>query len=336
MRKNLIWPGVGFLILYYLLRVAYRLPVLIHHSGIGRYGWLHGSLYGVLPRLIDLGIGFAFVLIPYLVLSDYYPTRKWGRAILLLLVMLPTVYGIGFWWSTHHFGRIRLRDHFNAYIFFYGVYVLYGAIAFFIQYTRQKEREQQELLLLNQQAELSFLRSQINPHFLFNNLNTIYTLVYYKNEQALPAIAGLSDILRFMLYDSSEFVSLEKELAYLEKYIDLQRLRFEGDSPVKMECSRETHQWQVPPLLFLPIIENAFKHGVIDNGNKIFVRLDVGPDQLSFYCYNRRGDRSTDGTGGVGLGNIRRRLALLYPGRHSFRVDEGKEDFTVNLQLQHG
>jgi two-component system LytT family sensor kinase len=121
--------------------------------------------------------------------------------------------------------------------------------------------QQVQLQLQNRQTELSFLRSQVNPHFLFNNLNNIYALVYEQSSQALPAIAGLSELLRYMLYNTSETVLLSTELNYIEKYIELQQLRFERPSLISANQNCSDENSKIPPLLLIPFIENAFKHG---------------------------------------------------------------------------
>ena len=149
--------------------------------------------------------------------------------------------------------------------FISSIFIIYGIVFYFIRYSYYKELQQRELLLQNRQSELSFLRSQINPHFLFNSLNNIYSLAYQQSERVLPAIAGLSDLLRYMLYDANEKVPLEKELEYIRKYIDLQRLRFE--QPVKAEfiVPAIPAKFLIPPLLLIPFVENAFKHGEFSN-----------------------------------------------------------------------
>jgi hypothetical protein len=334
MKKTLLFLAAGYGLLYLLLWIAYCLPYLSQHTAMDVWLW---RFRGIISPL-DLAIGLVFVLLPYLLLHDYYPARKIGKAIVMIALSLGLAYFFIFWLHSHPIKSKPplLIGYFRENLFFYGLYSLYGIAFYFVQYARHKELEQQDLLLQNKQAELSFLRSQINPHFLFNNLNNIYSLVYNKSDQALPAIAGLSDLLRFMLYDTSEWISLEKEIVYLEKYIDLQMLRFEGAGIIDMSIDKDTLHWQVPPLLFIPFLENAFKHGWVGDGNGVRLRLRIQPDELDFYCRNKKTVQEMDATGGVGLENVKRRLALQYPGRHRLRIEDHDDEFIVNLQLNHG
>jgi sensor histidine kinase YesM len=178
------------------------------------------------------------------------------------------------------------------------------------------------------------LRSQINPHFLFNSLNNIYSLVYHGSDQALTAIAGLSDLLRYMLYDAAEKVPLRTEMEYIEKYIGLQQLRFEHPIKVTVREEGDIRGIFVPPLLLIPFVENAFKHGDLDNGG-ISVFISNSRQKTLFHCTNRKGLHRRDAGGGIGLENVKRRLSLLYPGKHEFSVDNGPVNFTINLELIH-
>jgi len=232
---------------------------------------------------------------------------------------------------------IKLRNFFDENLFFTCIYILYGIVFYFVRYAWHKELGQKDLLLQNRLAELSFLRSQINPHFLFNSLNNIYALVYENSPNALPAIAGLSDLLRYMLYDNNDKVPLEKELAYIEKYIALQKLRFEHAVKANINAHGNTKQTTIEPLLLVPFIENAFKHGDFSADGKGFeAAVHVTPNKLHFYCYNTKGSGTKDAGGGIGLANIRRRLQLLYPGRYALDIGDEENAFTVNLELRYG
>jgi Putative regulator of cell autolysis len=229
---------------------------------------------------------------------------------------------------------VRLSLFFRNNILIYVLNTIFAMVFYFIRYTRQKELEQKELELQNRTSELSFLRSQVNPHFLFNNLNTIYSLVYHKSEQALPAIAGLSELLRYMLYDSSEKIELEQEISYIEKYISLQQLRFENPVAVNMKVTGNVKEMKVPPLLLIPFIENAFKHGDVSESKEwLWIDINMAGAELIFSCINTKASKNKDFTGGIGIGNVTKRLELLFKGRYKLDIRDNKHQFTVKLEL---
>jgi sensor histidine kinase YesM len=203
---------------------------------------------------------------------------------------------------------------------------------------RRSQAEAQQL-----DTEIRFLRSQVNPHFLFNTLNNLFSMAQKKgNEELADSISKLSDMMRYMLYESNtDRVSLEREIAYLKDCIALHKLRY-ADSEVAV-CFRHplpavAAGVTVAPMLFVPFLENAFKHGVaIGRESHIDVDLSVEGKRLSFSCENTDHHvvrELEEEKGGIGLENVRRRLALVYPGRHVLRagVEEGK--YIVNLQIE--
>jgi LytS/YehU family sensor histidine kinase len=212
--------------------------------------------------------------------------------------------------------------------------VLYAVIFYFIRYAYYRELQQKELQMQNRNAELMFLRSQVNPHFLFNSLNNIYSLVYANSVLALPAIAGLSDLLRYMLYHTDEKVAIEKELEYIRKYISLQKLRYDRAILADMYVNGSTEGIYIAPLVLIPFIENAFKHGdFTENNQGLVITIQIDQHKLVVFCMNKKGDQQKDNSGGIGLENVKRRLELLYPGKHTLRIDDLEDTFTVNLEL---
>jgi len=170
--------------------------------------------------------------------------------------------------------------------------------------------------------------------FDFNSLNNIYSLVYQGSGQALTAIAGLSDLLRYMLYDAAEKVPLETEMDYIQKYIGLQQLRFEDPVEVNMKVEGSLAGIIIAPLLLIPFVENAFKHGDLGKGG-LSIYLNSDAQKTYFHCTNRKGLQQKDPGGGIGLENVKRRLSLLYPGKHILSIDDGPVNFSINLHLTH-
>jgi hypothetical protein len=204
------------------------------------------------------------------------------------------------------------------------------------QAERQIMRARQERV----ETELKALKSQINPHFLFNSLNNIYSLSMGESGTAPAAILKLSDLMRYMLYESNEEkVALQSEIEFLENYIDLQRLR--SDRHARIEYSREGSPdgLMVAPLLFLPLVENSFKHGVKGDpsGGYVIVELRIGEKDLELSLENNKGrvdEISNDEQTGIGLANVRRRLELLYPDQSQLDIRDDGEVFRVYLKLE--
>jgi LytS/YehU family sensor histidine kinase len=184
-------------------------------------------------------------------------------------------------------------------------------------------------------SELAFLKSQINPHFLFNSLNNIYSLAYQRSEKTPEAVLKLSEIMRYMLYESNENkVSLDDEIRYLKNYIELQKLRFKDKAYIKFEIDGETGQKKITPLVLISFVENAFKHGLpTDKENPITIILNVTSDKLFFQVINKKSNQNKDETGGIGLQNVKRRLDLLYKGGYRLHIEDDEEIYNCELYL---
>jgi two-component system LytT family sensor kinase len=334
MKKRVYLFSFTFLLFNALLVLARELPGLAH----GNFSALQDSHTAIqwLQFIGDTLLYYLLALSVYLLLCVYHPQKKFVSLAALLVAGAAVFFFAGLFW-TRLFNDIRLSRYFSFVIIPLSAQVFFSAMFYLVRYSQYRELQQAELQLQNRQTELSFLRSQVNPHFLFNNLNNIYALVAEQNTQALSAIAGLSELLRYMLYDSSETVLLSTELSYIEKYIDLQQLRFERPSLIsaRKNCSNETSA--IPPLLLIPFIENAFKHGQASLTDT-WLKWEISADEkeINFTCANSTGIKNKDAEGGIGLGNVRQRLNLLYPGRHTLSITEEQDWFIVHLQLRYG
>jgi two-component sensor histidine kinase len=204
----------------------------------------------------------------------------------------------------------------------------------------RREMERQQLLI-----ELAMLKTQINPHFLFNTLNNIYSLTSRKSDKAPEAVLRLSEIMRYLLYESStDTVPLSRELAHLRSFLDLQRLRLSATAQEAIQLTvtgaPADCAHPIAPLLLLPLVENAFKHGdLAARPVAVQITLDLGADgQMRFSVLNHVAAADAERElpnqpGGVGLVNLRRRLALLYPGRHTLQVQTPPGQHLVTLTL---
>jgi two-component system LytT family sensor kinase len=201
-------------------------------------------------------------------------------------------------------------------------------------------RERQELEHKTMQSELRFLKSQINPHFLFNTLNNLYALTLKKSDDAPEIVIKLAEMMRYMLYDCNERqVPLIKEINYIQNYLDLERLRQSKDAEIRFEVKGESDDQQIAPLLFIPFLENSFKHGMTDLLGQGYVHIHLAAEKqmVNFSIENTkspsRPSQNTKRSGGIGLENIRRRLQLLYPGKYELKIEETPNTYRVNLIL---
>ena len=205
---------------------------------------------------------------------------------------------------------------------------------------RKLRSDAQKLRIEKQQAELNYLKSQTNPHFLFNTLNNIYSLARDKSDLAPESILRLSKILRFMLYETSgDYIAIEQELKILNDYIALERLRYDESLHVNFNYDIEDMKQALPPLLLIPLVENAFKHGVSETRNRPFVdiHLSVNKRQLTFVVKNSAEQFLTDGSvkENIGLSNLRRQLELLYSD-YSLSAQQKDSVFTATLKINLG
>jgi LytS/YehU family sensor histidine kinase len=188
------------------------------------------------------------------------------------------------------------------------------------------------------EAELYYLKSQINPHFLFNTLNNIHTLVYKQAPAAPDAVMQLASLMRYMIYESNApTVPLIREIAYLKDYVGLQQLRYKQSPVVDLKIEGGPEACHIAPLLFIHLLENAYKHSPARlNAGDVKVKLEVQEDMLTFSVQNPV-DRNPAPTlaepGGFGLPNVRKRLALMYPGQHSLEIHNSGETFAVVLTI---
>lgn len=195
---------------------------------------------------------------------------------------------------------------------------------------RNKELETQKLI-----TELAYLKSQVNPHFLFNTLNNIYSLAYKQHPETPDAIMKLSLLMRYMLYESNDaLVSLEKEVDHINNFIDLQKLRLREHTIIKLDVQGDLKGKQIAPMLLMTLVENAFKHGLVSkNEIGILMNLEVKEDLLLFSTINNTSSHKKREYGGIGLENLRRRLNLLYANQHQLAFEEKEGAFYATLKL---
>lgn len=201
---------------------------------------------------------------------------------------------------------------------------------------KYKETQRQKL-----EAELKLLRGQINPHFLFNTLNNLYALSLDKSDKTPNLILKLSDLMRYMLYDCRDsYVLIDKEISFIKNYLELEKIRIGEKANVDMHVKGSTGLQQIAPLLFIPFIENAFKHGCNRQLNHSFIKIIFDFEKqgvLKFSIENTKEDKEyikDKKYSGIGIENVKKRLTLLYPEKHSLKISDNQNIFKVELIIE--
>jgi two-component system, LytTR family, sensor histidine kinase AlgZ len=238
------------------------------------------------------------------------------------------------------------EEYFYSTTFFVQVFAITLFIVIFVGMLRfatewfELEAKKKEVENEKLHAELNFLKAQINPHFLFNTLNNLYYLAYSKSPNTTEVISKLSQMMRYMIYDSNHpKVLLSKEIEYMENYISLEKLRLNNNIPISISIQGNVDAFTISPLIFITFLENAFKHGVNNNNPNSWVTVDIKVDSEDCYYIveNSKIPKSQDSReekSGIGLRNVKRRLELSYPGKHHLMIDDLPDLFRVELNLK--
>ncbi|MFL0685335.1 MAG: sensor histidine kinase [Algoriphagus aquaeductus] len=270
----------------------------------------------------------------YGLLPNLYGKGKYGQYALgsLLLIVAVVLFRVHFQGLTH---KSVAYTYFIRSVPAIGFY-LSSTVLWFIAKLISAQRNEIELRNSQLASELKFLKLQLSPHFLFNTLNNIYSMAYFKDNNTAPAIMKLSEMMRHMLYeDQGKFVSLAKEITFMENFIELWRLKLDEKPKITFHHSGVSDRNRVAHLIFLVFLENAFKHGNTVDGT-IDIRLTVDAQEtLHFYIRNEILDarKTAEEESGVGLANVKKRLNLIYPGKHELMLEQDPGSFTVNLSL---
>jgi len=217
--------------------------------------------------------------------------------------------------------------------------LLYIGIKYLVQGSKQQFKLN-ELEAKQAQAELDLLKSQINPHFLFNSLNSIYSLTLKNSEKSSEAVMLLSDLMRYILETSKKkLVPLKEELAFIDNYIELEKLRLGSNFKLNYSVNGDNTNLYIAPMILITFIENIFKHGVSTNqSNNIFdININITDNNLIFECTNNLVSKNNEleiKENQTGIENVKRRLELLYPNQHSLTIEKNSGKFQVNLSVK--
>jgi LytS/YehU family sensor histidine kinase len=288
------------------------------------------------PFLILLSYATPVIINSFLLIDAFFKKRRYIHYFIALKVVLLFNSWLGVQ-VLQQFASIHI--YFIQHLFNTAGFIL---IATFLEFYRQNVQQRiafQEMQAQQRQSELNLLKSQIHPHFLFNTLNSIYSLALEQSEKAAEVVLKLSDLMRYMLHQSAaQFVPLAQEVEYLRNYLWLEKLRLGNRADIQLQVKGNLNQ-AIAPMLFLPFIENTFKHGVDQLSQQVFVRINIETDAqgLTFRIENNKPVALTasdkPGNPGTGLPNVQRRLSLLYPNRHTLKLEEIAEIYRVCLQI---
>ncbi|MCW3091999.1 MAG: hypothetical protein JWP81_3068 [Ferruginibacter sp.] len=282
--------------------------------------------YVLIPRLLYRKRYALFVVCFFLlvVTSSMVKMNILGR-----LMNNPQLYSLG--------DNLKARIYDNVIPHFFLV-IAGAAIKLMLDYSKLQQR-MADIAKEKAEAELNFLKSQINPHFLFNSLNSVYFLIDKKNAGARNALHKFSEMLRYQLYEmNDDKIPIDKEIRYLQDYVDLQKLRKDESFQVNFNHPSQLNGFLIEPLLLIPFVENAFKHISHCRNRENFISIDMALSTNEF-CFSVKNSKEVVekevGThNGIGLNNVKRRLELMYPGKHRLEIDNSNELFSVSLSIQ--
>ena len=297
--------------------------------------FLPGSFF-IITNLYHIGL---FYLNTFLLYPLFFNKRKWWIYILLIGAVLVCSYYLKMFMIKTWYPEVVLDKWSRRIIFFPPVAFLVASTIYRLIINRIKhDKEQKEKVAEQLSIKLKFLRSQISPHFIFNVLTNLVSLARKKSDLLEPALLKLSDLMRYMLYESDEKkVLLVTEVEYLESYIELQKLRFSNDILISktVEIAEKEMLRNIEPMLLIPFVENAFKHGTGVDEPSIEIKLNVKEGKLEFSVKNKfEENEAKDKSSGIGLANVRSRLMLLYPDTHTLQVSSQDHVFHIHLTLQ--
>lgn len=325
----LLWSIITYIFYYFAKTNAHIAPNAVHNYGIFHIPYLTIVVFfTLLPPLINYYL-FYLLLVPKVLVKKKY------LAFLTLALFSSVIVGFGFRMTYGGYGLSRFIV-LTIMALFWGI-VGSSIKGIFLWIDSQVEKKTLEKRNLMSKNALLMLQAQINPHFLFNSLNNIDVLIEDKPKTGSEYLKKLSDILRYVLYETKdEETELSKEILQIRNYVDLQRIRTSNPKYVNLSIAGEIKDQKIAPMLFIPFIENAFKHcknKTIENA--IDISFEVQEKIVKMVCRNYYEPSSINIIKNEGLGNetIKKRLDLLYPGKHRLTIDKAEQSFKVTLQI---
>lgn len=356
-RKNIFTNSKLFILLHIL---AWGIIFLIPHYIISTYG--DGNMHFLMHLYVNISLyGILFyanylLFIPRLLLNDRKTSYYFISLLFLVLVCLGIWYINEFllfdqlraeqmqkmfeWMNKEKpmmkppIRQLKALSYFSTSLFVWG----FSLGLRLVEKVNQDEKRKKEMEKEKLDSELAFLKNQISPHFFFNTLNNIYSLIAIDTDIAQESVLKLSKLMRYLLYESEKGeTKLREEITFLNNYIDLMKLRLNDKVALTVTIPQTYTNHTVPPLLFVPFLENAFKHGISYREHSyISVRMDISEDQIEFCTQNSIAagrDITPEIHSGIGLENVKKRLNLLFPGAHRLTIEATDDTFKVELLL---
>ena len=321
---------------------------IVHHLCFWGFFYLAAVIITTEHKSFDYALKYNFfslivLIIPvychFYILEKYFNTKKYYSYTFYLIIIIA--FGVII---TDYFYTIALNKSDNTITYLFNILLILGfttAIKFAKKGFRQ-QLEFQEVKAKHLKTELDLLKSQINPHFLFNTLNNLYSMALNQKDQSTAnGIAKLSHLMRYMIHDSNvNKIDLKREIDQINSFIELQKLRFseEDDIQISLKIEGDINDQQISPMLLIPFVENAFKHSIsIKSPAVIGIHLIIDDGRLEFSVkntINRLRQKRDDDTSNLGMDNVKRRLELLYPDSHDLKINDDGVTFEIVLLLQ--
>ena len=337
-RFRILWH-----ILFWLVVLVYYTAFFGHQNG---YYWL---TFKFISLLLPITIATTYVFNYYLIPKYLLENRFWLFALLAFYTLLFSFYLISLIifpflvLGTKSISMETLdKSILDVYFLVVGMYtvILIAILVKLLKFSYEKQTLNLQLLQEKTETELEMLRSQINPHFLFNTLNNIYTLSLKKSDQTPEVVLKLADMLDYLLYESNATkVPLSKEIKLIENYLYLQQIRFGNRLRINFKKDEHISNQQIAPMLLLPFVENSFKHGVGKHRDKawIDIELTVSTDSIVFKVKNSQPEvepnKKEHISGGIGIHNVQKRLDLIYRDNYILNIKNLDKTYSVNLKL---
>jgi two-component system, LytTR family, sensor kinase len=325
-----------FHLFFWLMCIVFA--ILEMQGFVKKRGWG----FAIFPLLTFIGSMAVLVYINILVLMPHLLQKRKVRlyigSVLVLIVLYVWLRSeIARYWDAVVWpdDLMSITDYFKWNAFYAVWFILISSMLYFSQKWTEQQQQVKNIQINQLQTELKYLRAQVNPHFLFNGLNTVYGSIDKTNQEARNTLLQFADLLRYNLYEADvDWVELEKETLYLENYVALQRARSNSNLQIELTIQAENKSVKIAPLIFIPFVENAFKFSSHDDNkpNSIRINLQQSGNRIIFQCANSYEDQAQV-PGGIGLVNVKRRLELLYKDRYILDIRNEANNWFVELIL---
>lgn len=337
--KTVIKYSIGAWIVYTIFWIWLAVAFIEFEAGIIRVFSI------IIPQMILFYLNLLY-LIPKFI--DRQTKINYFVVTLIILVIITFSGGLLDFYLDQHYPfkfhpGAENRPLYSIFIARFFISVMPLVVSALISRALQVRKQKEESLELKNkmlEAETKALKAQINPHFLFNSLNNIYSLAQIKSDKTPDAILHLSDILRFVTYDSNQdFVDLKDELKHIHSFIQLQYLKDDNQTNIKIEIDSANGHYKIAPLLLIPFIENSFKHSNHEDKENGWINIEIkaANGKIKLTCANSTSGKiiqTKDKTGGVGMENVKKRLALLYPDKHLLNLKDDLISYKVELEIK--